>query len=104
MSTLERRVKRLEDRGGHTAQLHAMTDKQLKRIVLEHLIAATPEEIETDLVEHPEFRELYEELLPQAREQREAVEALIERTPLRGRRQVDREPGIREERHRPESE
>jgi hypothetical protein len=79
MSTLERRVKRLEDRGGHTAQLRAMTDEQLKRIVLEHLIAATPEEIETDLVEHPEFRELYEELLPQAREQREAVEALAKR-------------------------
>lgn len=57
-----------------------MTDEQLERIVLEYLIAATPEEIETDLVEHPEFRELYEELLPQAYEQREAVEALIERT------------------------
>ena len=80
MRTLERRVKRLEDRGGHTAQPRAMNDEQLKRIVLEHLIATTPEEIETDLVEHPEFRDLYEELLPQAREQREAVEALIERT------------------------
>jgi len=84
MSTLEGRVKRLEDRGGHTAQLRAMTDEQLKRIVLEHLIAATPEEIETDLVEHPEFRELYEELLPQAREQREAVEVLINPCPARG--------------------
>ena len=78
MGTLERRVKKLEDRGGHTAQLRAMTDEQLKRIVLERLIAVTPEEIETDLVEHPEFRELYEELLPQAREQREAVEVLID--------------------------
>ncbi|MFO1423032.1 MAG: hypothetical protein U1F70_05135 [Candidatus Competibacteraceae bacterium] len=58
-----------------------MTDEQLKRIVWEHLIAATPEEIETDLVEYPEFRELYEALLPQAHEQWEAVEALIERTP-----------------------
>ena len=79
MGTLERWVKKLEDRGGHTAQLRAMTDEQLKRIVLEHLIAATPEEIETELVEHPEFRELYEELLPQAREQREAVEAFVDR-------------------------
>ena len=68
MSTLERRVKKLEDRGGHTVQLRAMTDEQLKRIVLQHLIAATPDEIETEMVEHPEFRELYEELLPQARE------------------------------------
>ncbi|MDS4030063.1 MAG: hypothetical protein RKO66_08315 [Candidatus Contendobacter sp.] len=69
MGTLERRVKKLEDDwGGHTAQLRAMTDEQLKRIVLEHLIAATPEEIEADLVKHPEFWELYEELLPQARE------------------------------------
>ena len=80
MGTIERRVKKLEDRGGQTVQLRAMTDEQLERIVLEYLIAATPEEIETDLVEHPEFRELYEALLPQAYEQREAVEALIERT------------------------
>ena len=80
MGTIERRVKKLEDRGGQTVQLRAMTDEQLERIVLEYLIAVTPEEIETDLVEHPEFRELYEELLPQACEQREAVEALIERT------------------------
>ena len=83
MSTLERRVKKLEDRGGHTVQLRAMTDEQLKRIVLAHLIAATPEEVEADLVEHPEFRELYEELLPQAREQRKAVDALIDRRALR---------------------
>ena len=80
MGTIERRVKKLEDRGGQAVQLRAMTDEQLERIVLEYLIAVTPEEIETDLVEHPEFRELYEELLPQAYEQREAVEALIERT------------------------
>lgn len=53
MSTLERRVKKLEDRGGHTTQLCTMTDEQLKRIVLAHLITATPEEIEADLVEHP---------------------------------------------------
>ncbi|MDG4561663.1 MAG: hypothetical protein RKP20_16360 [Candidatus Competibacter sp.] len=79
MNTLEARVKKLEDRGGHTVQLRAMTDEQLKRFMLEHLIAATPEEIESDLVEHPEFRELYEELLPQAREQREAVETLAKR-------------------------
>ncbi len=80
MGTIERRVKKLEDRGGQTVQLRAMTDEQLERIVLEYLIAATPEEIEVDLVEHPEFRKLYEELLPQAHEQREAVEALIECT------------------------
>ncbi|MDG4594981.1 MAG: hypothetical protein P9F75_04685 [Candidatus Contendobacter sp.] len=53
MSPLEKRVKKLEDRGGHTTQLRIMTDEQLKRIVLAHLIVATLEEIETDLVEHP---------------------------------------------------
>ena len=79
MNMLERRVKKLEHRGGHTVQLWAMTDEQLKRIMLEHLIAALPEEIETDLIEHPEFRELYKELLPQAHKQREAVEALAKR-------------------------
>lgn len=76
MSTLAARVKISEAQRRRTIQLRAMTDEQLKRIVLEYLIAATPEEIETDLVEHSEFRELYEELLPRAREQREAVESL----------------------------
>lgn len=77
--TLESRVIKLESRAPSDNPCHRMTDEQLKRIVQEFLIGATPEEIETDLVEHPEFRELYEELLPQAHEQREAVEALIER-------------------------
>lgn len=73
--TPESRVIKLESRAPSDNLCHRMTDEQLERIVREFLIGATPEEIGTDLVEHPEFRELYEELLPQAHEQREAVEA-----------------------------
>lgn len=73
MGTLEARVKKLEDQRRHIVSLCAMTDEQLKRIVLGHLSAATPEEVETDLVKHPDFRELYGELLPQARAQTEVV-------------------------------
>ena len=81
MSTLESRIAKLETRQGITAEQTAfqLDDATLERIIVAFLATATREEIEATLAEHPEFRELFEELLPQVHEQREAFEALIDR-------------------------
>ena len=82
MNTLESRIAKLETRQGITAERTAfqLDDATLERIIVAFLTAATPEEIEATLADHPEFRELFEELLPQVHEQREAVEALATST------------------------
>ena len=85
MNILESRIAKLETRQGITAERTAfqLDDATLERIIVAFLATATREEIEATLAEHPEFWELFEELLPQVHEQREPVEALIDRRALR---------------------
>ena len=70
MSTLEARIAKLETRQGTTAERTAfqLDDATLERIIVAFLVSATPEEIEAELSAHPEFRELYVELMPKALE------------------------------------
>lgn len=79
MASLERRIEQLEAREGISAQQTVLnlSDAQLRRIIVVSLTASTDEEIEAELAAHPEFRELFEELMPEAREQRRAHEAFL---------------------------
>ncbi|MGB5063273.1 MAG: hypothetical protein WBQ37_05865 [Candidatus Competibacter sp.] len=62
---LESRIVRLESRRSLTAEqeFSGMSDEQLEAFLIAALKRLTPKELEEDLREHPECRELYGELL-----------------------------------------
>jgi hypothetical protein len=65
---LETRIAKLESRtpSGNWSVFATMTEGQLDRVVKDYLIGTMPEEREAALAEHPEFRELFEDLLPRS--------------------------------------